>query len=317
MENLATTAKKRGSPEGKPRKQPPHPGFDFMRLPLELRRHFYGLVLPQQDVQRSSGQWANIVRTPNEFMNLLLVNKQIHDEAQRVLYGLNSFTWIVEADWHFTTTRAARGYSHIKHWQLVLRPEPERELEPHFRDGVLTSCAEIAKTPDLQTLKLVIPCLCQHVERHRHCSVGAGGRQCINVEDMHNFFVHGLAPLDQLRFKRDVQIIAAVGPPVDRPQQCQKPLCVSFVDSFESIRARLMGNSTPSRLTENQSRWLELKKWAAKVHPTCCPVNMYCPLLMALRDAWGALDARSDEDFRKMCDGLLKALRRPMSLREG
>lgn len=72
--------------------------FSFMNLPLEIRPYFYRMTLPSQDLSMRSSNCAAIHGTPNEFMNLLLVNRQISDEARQVLYGGNSFTVAVSGD---------------------------------------------------------------------------------------------------------------------------------------------------------------------------------------------------------------------------
>ncbi|KAL8769228.1 MAG: hypothetical protein Q9209_004729 [Squamulea sp. 1 TL-2023] len=353
-QNTATRVKKRGWPKGKPRKgykakQKRQPAgkqrqrFPFMSLPLELRRQVYGLVLPQQDIAKSSSLWANIVGTPNEFMNLLLVNKQISDEARSVLYGLNRFTMLItpsntlflgsfsKVDFEPSPTTLSLPY--FKHWQMSLWPELE-ENNALIRDAILTACCEIAKIPNLQTLTLSIPCLCHHFEfaALKRYSQTSRLRHGGDIEAIHDNYVCTLAPLNQLRFKGNVQIIATAKPfddgydhlnPLDLPgmdkqeehtifsrcihQQCPKPCCVSFAASFSSIRTNLIGNTTPLRLTEDQNEWLELKKRVAEIKTNAQFKSAY-ELGQALVGTWDALDSGSNEYFRKMSQNVNQIL---------
>ncbi|KAL8789304.1 MAG: hypothetical protein Q9213_001227 [Squamulea squamosa] len=360
-QNTVTRVKKRGWPKGKPRKgyiakQKGEPAsgeqqqtFPFMNLPLELRRQVYGLALPQQDIAKPSSHWANIVGTPNEFMNLLLVNKQISDEARNVLYGLNRFTMLITSSntlflgsfskVNFVPFPTTPSLPFIKHWQMSLWPEFE-DHDSRFRDGLLSACCEMARIPDLQTLTLVIPCLCHDYEYVRFCGCFQkyGLCHCLDIDDVHDNYVCTLAPLNQLRFKRNVQIVATaevlqhhddtsdavLWPGWDDKDdhitlsrcshlQCQKPVCVSFAASFSSIRANLMGNTTPLRSTEDQNEWLELKQRVAELKKSAPELKGNSKsaqeLHRALQDTWDALDSGSNEYFRKMSREVSQKLR--------
>ncbi|KAI4281667.1 MAG: hypothetical protein L6R38_003510 [Xanthoria sp. 2 TBL-2021] len=348
-------AKKRGWPKGKPRKGPNGrqvtkakkkgnqavPKFPLMKLPLELRRNIYSLVLPKEEKSRSSG-WANIVGTPNEFMNLLLVNKQVSEEARSVLYGLNTFTMVISEartlllgsyDTHdFLPLPTKPSLPFIENWQIALWPSHMRMVDrpdARFHDAVFSACSELAKTPDLKTLKLSIPCLCEHFENSLiSCSCPRVNGRCHcdrqEIEDIHDAFINILVPFNQLRFKGKVQIVATAKPPAQRwsnnalsyptrfprdlsddkrgyiqlsnlpHQQCQEPLCISFAASFDPVTTLLMGNTTPLTLTEDQVDWLDLKKRIdeEKDHPQCLAL-----LDKALPDLWEALDSGSEEYF--------------------
>ncbi|KAL8693488.1 MAG: hypothetical protein Q9224_003741, partial [Gallowayella concinna] len=321
--------KKRGWPKGKPRKahkelpkasQKPRlkkKSFPFMDLPLELRRHFYELVLPQQDVTMRSNQWAVIdfEGSPNPFMNLLLVNKKVSDEARSVLYGANRFTIVLcLADNYFLHYPTwldfgpfpeSPSLSYIKNWQIALWPRPYGGEDSQFCDAVMSACAAIKKTPDLQSLKLTIPCLCESFERlDRPCRCSTRYSQCwcLDIEGIHDMLIHGLAPLNLLRFKGQVQLVAVSGEYMEGDErskepheQCQKPHCLSFAASFDPFMATLTGNTTPISLTENQVKWLELKSRVLQVRPAIGfddrdPEDN-------LSNTWKALDSGSDIHF--------------------
>lgn len=186
-----------------------------MGLPLELRRYFYNLILPSQDVPRRSSEWANTEGTPNQCMNILLANKQISEEARSVLYGLNSFTIVVSEnatflprsrsglDFQPMLTTLSLGY--IKNWQLSVPLGRYDEHNDYVRDALLSACAQLANIPILQTLKISVPYLCGYVDRDcgyndNDCMAWRGGGadvcRCIDIEDIHEGIVYSLAPLN-------------------------------------------------------------------------------------------------------------------------
>ncbi|KAL8836984.1 MAG: hypothetical protein Q9176_005985 [Flavoplaca citrina] len=284
-----TRVKKRGWPKGKPRKGPnarvtrsstkgkaEHPIFPFMDLPLEIRREIYSLVLPEQTPGSRSNGWATMDGLPNDFMNLLAVNKQVSDEARSVLYELNTFT-IVISDTNslvlgyldkvsFKPMQSPPSLPYIKNWQIALCPEIQDLMYPEFEqfgfsDAVLSACFNLAKS------------------------------QRPSIEDIHDEFVAIFTPLNHLRFKGKVEIVTTPKPP---PQewdmihwwrndhlptagniaahtelanqahpQCQHPACLSFADSFIPIATTLMGRTTPLAFTGRHTSWFELKERAA------------------------------------------------------
>lgn len=363
-----TGVKKRGWPKGRPRKGPnapiakgkkkakgkkiakgKRPEFPFMKLLPELRCEIYSLVLPQQDSQSRSSGWLTMDETPNDFMNLLLVNKQISDEARSVLYGVNTFTMVISeyqtfflgsftGQQQFLPFLTKPSLPFIKNWQIALWPNEHHtgddinEPGPHFHDTVFSACSEIAKTQDLQKLKLSIPCLC-----NRTCEYGGYECHCRKnkiMEDTRDIFLDLFTPFNQLRFKGKVELVATpepaeqlwsdenYGTPSRFPQsddrlgytriskyshhQCQEPRCVSFAASFGPVMATLMGDTTPNRLTENQREWLDLKK---RVAETCnYPLgrgNPTVPSTIALDNLWAALDSREsryyEKEWRNVC----------------
>ncbi|KAL9629415.1 MAG: hypothetical protein Q9204_005286 [Flavoplaca sp. TL-2023a] len=349
-----TGVRKRGWPKGKLRKGPnarvtrsstkgkaEQPIFPFMDLPLEIRREIYSLVLPQQTPQSRSNGWATMDGIPNEFMNLLAVNKQVSDEARSVLYGLNTFTIVISqfrmllpgsfTELEFLPFPTRPSLPFIKNWQIALWPTYRRiadRPDARFRDAVFSACSEIAKTRDLQTLTLTIPCLCENFQprtigryaRYNKTHSYDGPEE---VEDIHDAMINYLAPFNQLRFKGKVEIITAAKPteqlwsgepfPKRFPEtnneegyiqlanhphrQCQQPLCLSFAASFTPIAALLMGDTTPVSLTEDQLEWLELKKsiHEERDHPECL-----VELENALEELWDALDSGETEYWRSV-----------------
>ncbi|KAI4188698.1 MAG: hypothetical protein L6R41_001974 [Letrouitia leprolyta] len=211
-----------------------------MKLLLELRRNIYNLVLPSQDVPLRSNEWANMDGTPNKFMNLLLVDRQICQEARSVLYGLNTST-IVISEAHsflpgrqntpvFQPVQSETSLGYVKNWQLSLplsRHAEDGEQNEEVRAAIISSCAELATILDLQSLKISILCLCQY--RSRDCEGDDScftwddadkgtGDACrrVNANDIHESIVYSLAPLNRLRFKHDLRFIAKAPQPVPR-----------------------------------------------------------------------------------------------------
>lgn len=224
----------------------------FMALPIDIRRHLYRMVLPCQDVPMGSGDWAKMTRIPNEFMNLLLTNKQVSDEARQVLYGSSSFTIAISA--HGTgflnsveLDRVFRPFKTvpplIKNWQLRVgfRSPCDMDTLDHdgrwIREGLLTVSAELAKVPDLRTLKVSIPCLC-----------GLYDYDEVSTDDVYKALAFSLEPLQQLRFQGGVRFIARVSTGVPRQDlvvfhlyssakrntQCKEPACLALASSLAS-----------------------------------------------------------------------------------
>ncbi|KAI4182386.1 MAG: hypothetical protein LQ346_006598 [Caloplaca aetnensis] len=153
--------------------RPTATGSTFLRLPLEIRQQIYHLALPSQDVPLRSRNWANIIGTPNQSMNLLTVNKQVFDEARQILYGSTAFSIIISP----TATKFLRSVEDsvwfrplppmpsircIKNWQIGLQlPGSLRSWRvPYVQEGILAASAELSQIPNLQTLKISFPCLC-------------------------------------------------------------------------------------------------------------------------------------------------------------
>ncbi|KAL8668465.1 MAG: hypothetical protein Q9168_006901 [Polycauliona sp. 1 TL-2023] len=217
------------APKGKKKAIGKQPKFPFMKLLPELRNEIYSLVLPKRITQSNSGGWVSMDDTPNEFMNLLLVNKQVSDEARTVLYGHNTFTMVATKhrtlllgsliEHNFLPFPTKPSISFIKNWQIALWPNYRNlrgKSAARFCDAVLSACSQIAKAHELQTLTLSIPCVCEHLREMRgQCNCPRGRCQCDSQEigEIHENMVALLAPFNQLRFKGKVQIVAAAQPP--------------------------------------------------------------------------------------------------------
>ncbi|KAL8879874.1 MAG: hypothetical protein Q9198_002598, partial [Flavoplaca austrocitrina] len=236
-----TGVKKRGWPKGKPRKglnarvtrsstkgEAKQPKFPFMDLPLEIRREIYSMVLPEQTPGSRSNGWATMDGLPNEFMNLLAVNKQVSDEARSVLYELHIITMVI-SDTNslllgyldkvsFKPMQSPPSLPYIKNWQIALWPEIQDLMYPEFEqfafsDVVLSACFNLAKISGLQTLKIAIPCLCDWFAEELLCVCTSGRCKHPSIEDIHDEFSAILTPLNHLRFSRSVQIVTTPKPP--------------------------------------------------------------------------------------------------------
>ncbi|KAI4169694.1 MAG: hypothetical protein LQ343_005516 [Gyalolechia ehrenbergii] len=292
--------------------------FPFMRLPPELRRHFYTIVLPQQDKPIRTSDWTDIIGLPNPFMGLLLVNKQIFNEARTVLFGLNTFTAVVSRhgtsfvhsapqDVHTYPILLPLSFTLIKNWQLSLGfGRVCRGYLYHgehiLADEVLNIAVQIATIPVLETLKVSVPCLCHKCH-------------CLQQEDMHKITMNILKPLKQLRAKGEVRFIATssrvfLAHPESRPdkvslaaeyatksesasnQQCQQLACLSFAASFNSLRAALKGDSPPLCFTPAQIWWSGLKNLMNS--PQRNQLKRRHDVRHAYDHVWLVLEAQSD-----------------------
>ncbi|KAI4125376.1 MAG: hypothetical protein LQ338_004299 [Usnochroma carphineum] len=300
--------------------------FPFLRLPAEIRRYFYALVLPNQDVGIKSGEWAgDLDGAPNPFMNLLLVNKQISDEARTVLYGSNCFTIALSEDAaRFTGYHKdaqwfrpfKQSFPYIRNWQLRLRFDPRYRLgsplilnQYYIRQRVNAAVERLAGTPDLQTLKISVPCLCKK------------GEQTSN-DTVRDSILFALEPLLPLRFLGKVRFIAAA--PTKAPcdevsmpmaalmpaanMQCQQPACVAFAASFGHITTLLQSSGPRTALTSKQESWLQLKATAYSAARGSTASVRY-----VLDNAWRAMENKSEAKFIKYCERSRKMYEEPVT----
>ncbi|KAI4137111.1 MAG: hypothetical protein L6R39_007475 [Caloplaca ligustica] len=171
----------------------------------------YRFLLPSQDVPIRSHLWANMIDVPNDSIGILRVNKQIHDEARKLLYSSTTFT-IAVRPLQFQFLRFQECWKEDllpfmglvrgpKHWQLSLRLSryPTACPELSTKDMVLALSNELVKTSDLQTLKISFPCLCG-------VAVSA---DTIGATHLHISRI--LEPLWQLRVRGEVTFVAARG----------------------------------------------------------------------------------------------------------
>ncbi|KAL8848272.1 MAG: hypothetical protein Q9221_006710 [Calogaya cf. arnoldii] len=265
--NTLTGVKKRAAKEGKAKdrgEDTSRPSFPFIKLVLELRREVYKLVLPQQESRPK--QWAKIENKSNHSTSLLLASKQVSEEAQDVLYGLNAFTlaisdtnalWLdtfTEFDLQLGPIKVPLALPHIKNWQISLWPQ-----------------IRICRFPDR-------------------------GRNRPSIEDVHNEYIDFFSPFNYLRFKCKVEIITITKPArqywddphftyaapsrfphIDNKngykilasydhQQCQSPRCLSFAASFGPFLGTFMGTTTPLAFTKSYTDWFDLKKRAHRAY---------------------------------------------------
>ncbi|KAL8923103.1 MAG: hypothetical protein Q9208_004787 [Pyrenodesmia sp. 3 TL-2023] len=277
--------------------------FPFMKLPLELRRHIYGLVLPNQKVEASSGGWAAMAGIPNESMNLLLVNKQVSDEARTVLYGRNSFTVLISVYktlvlGSFTglglkPMQTTPSLPDIKNWQLALWTYRSNVCYMQYQDAILSACAELANIPDLQSLKLSLPCLCEYAEDSVIGS-GRGSGRSGKLEDVHDMYVDILTPPNLLPFTKTVHIGTAA-----TPGRGPEPHTLAPPDFNATTRAHVSNGkydpppmNTPAGLNAKQAEWLDIKKRVHVIKP-----ELGQSMWRALGDIWEALESGSDDYF--------------------
>ncbi|KAI4178464.1 MAG: hypothetical protein LQ346_007435 [Caloplaca aetnensis] len=267
--------------------------FPLLKLPIELRNQIYELSLPHQTTSRRSSDWADITNISNKSMSLLLVSKQVSDEAQHVLYGPNTFTMVFQRQCamflgarkdalHFQPLQASPSLPLIKNWQLslgfhILYSKGGSYEKDEIADGILTASADLATIANLQSLKVSIPCLCLQPDLCFVCKGRIGpGVECIcpSLEDVNKNITKRLEPLKQLRFKSQVQFITAPAGHDETTitdlacsntnEQCQQPNCLALAASFESLRATLRGKEAPARLPPMQCTWLALKRHATQ-----------------------------------------------------
>lgn len=180
--------------------------FPFMGLPFDVRRQFYIIILPQPgNPDPLAGDWVNMVGLPNPFMNLLLANKQVNEEARMVLYGLNTFTTVICPTGRLLLRSKPEGifpnpvvlppaFTFIKGLQLSIsygnislaHDEPCRITLNHngwvVRDEIQNLASTIAKSTSLKNLKVSVPCLC------RKCS-------CNDSDQVSKVITESLQPL--------------------------------------------------------------------------------------------------------------------------
>ncbi|KAI4195289.1 MAG: hypothetical protein LQ346_003492 [Caloplaca aetnensis] len=291
----------------KARIESPSKIFPFLKLPFEIRQLIYASALPRQDIPIRSGEWVDQIEgVPNQCMNILLANKQISDEAHAVLYGSNTFTIEIEqCDTNFLHVTqqthdfipfpSMRLVHYVKNWQLDLRDfHHSQRNNGYVEEKLLAASAELALAAELQTLKIMLPCLC--------FKMGSTTPTC----DVYHQVSSALDPLRRLRFKRGVRFIAGNQYPGWASQepyaQCQKPECLGFANSFHKTRAIMEGDTVPSPFTSRQLWWFDLKEQVSKI------VASQSGLDCALSRVWrgmAAPKAEFDENV-KDCLGILR-----------
>ncbi|KAL8831996.1 MAG: hypothetical protein Q9170_005058 [Blastenia crenularia] len=316
--------------------------FAFPKLPLELLRQVYDLVLPSQDLPRRSAEWVVMDGLPCRSMGLLLANKQVSSEAKEFLYGGNTFTMVVEAPQVLLQQCSLAGLYQliedplppIKHWQINVQTSPDWGVPGECfctKESLLSVAAAMAKIPHLQSLKLSVPCLFNDTSwMCRRCH-GEVVDCCIDIDFMRKGMGMILAPMNQLRFEGEVRLIACTPlwkddgdgdkepDPGERAanQQCQIPRCVAFAASLAPFMDMLNGRTTPLSLTHNQVAYIELKKRANALHASGEASEI---ILKAVRRAWFALESGHDGYFEKMMEFAEAAMedavaKRPISIR--
>ncbi|KAL8645266.1 MAG: hypothetical protein Q9210_006804 [Variospora velana] len=342
---------------------PTDPRPSFLSLPLEIRQQIYRILLPSQDVPVRSNQWSNLIESPNDYLQLTKVNRQISDEAREVLYSSTASTVVVSDQttkflgyrdlsvcqslllYHIPRMRPVH---YMKHWQLSLLFEDygSEYREPNIEEALDLVSAELAKVPDLQTLKISVPCLCNENAMESKDLLQAAAWEHVR---------RNIEPLWPLRFNCQVTFITAqrwrpwedavkgyetanpapsilnrdawhkwrLGRPkwwypkdserVDNAiksaanKQCQEAACLDFAASFHDIKADIEGTpSPPDPLSARRKIWLALRDYAA----TWIPYHDPYVHVNALDPTWRALASASEKDFdtiARMAQEILRA----------
>ncbi|KAI4183028.1 MAG: hypothetical protein L6R41_005638 [Letrouitia leprolyta] len=302
--------------------------FPFLRLPSDIRRYSYKMVLPGPKTFAKAGGWVEFCSSPNKFLALLRVNKQISDEALQVLYSSTcstatitedvlAFREIYDDSRLFLPFRPKGTLRCMRDWQLALRFRPEYNADPipcsrlaphhdsrltiqqyYIREGVFSTAVILNRISELQTLKISFPCLCKK-------------KQDTTVDRVREAIAFANKPLQQVRFHTSVTFIAAAAitepsGPRERVKlqstsaantQCQQPACISFIQSLDAIKTKFQDDTSRTTLTARQTEWMELKLVAAAMTPDDPQV------LFALACVWFALDHKTDEEFKGALDG--------------
>ncbi|KAL8634649.1 MAG: hypothetical protein Q9228_007763, partial [Teloschistes exilis] len=195
----------------------------FLDLPFDIRHYLYRMVFPRPDISKGRGEWMEIVGRPNEYMNLLLVNRQIYEEGSAVIHDNSAFTISVSATMTFINSKHVANLispfptmaclQYIRDWQLDLQflpPYDGRYLTverlPHLdtplasdqyyiREAILAASVVLWKEcRHLETLKIRAPCLCNMFET-------------ATPQAIHKAIVFALEPLQLLRFRRSVKVM--------------------------------------------------------------------------------------------------------------
>ncbi|KAI4180768.1 MAG: hypothetical protein LQ348_005153 [Seirophora lacunosa] len=224
----------------------------FLKLPLEIRQQIYRMLVPSQDSPVRSNQWSNLVESPNDYLQLTRVNRQISDEAREVLYSCTASTIVVSdlttnflgccqfSESHtflLESVPRMRPVRYMKHWQLSILfqddgwGDSEAVIDSEIEPALRAMSTELVKVRGLQTLKISVPCLCY-------------GRESITKNILQESACErvrrNLEPLRQLRFKCKVVFITA---------QRWRPW-------EDAVKAYETANPEPSPL--NREAWL---KW--------------------------------------------------------
>ncbi|KAL8988013.1 MAG: hypothetical protein Q9177_002850 [Variospora cf. flavescens] len=338
------------------------PRPSFLSLPLEIRQQIYRILLPSQDVPVRSHQWSNLIESPDDYLQLTIVNRQISDEAREILYSSTASTVVLSDQttkflgyrdhsmcqslllYHIPRMRPVH---YMKHWQLsiLFKDYGSEYREPDIGEALDLVSAELAKVPDLQTLKISLPCLCNEK------AMGSKDLQVAAWEHVRR----SIEPLWPLRFNCQVRFITAqrwrpwenavkeyetanpapsilnraawhkwrLGRPewwypkdserVDNAiksaanKQCQEAACLDFAASFHDIKADIEGTSSaPDPLSSRRKIWLALRDYAV----TWIPYHDPYVYVNALNPTWKALASASEKDFdtiARMAQQILRA----------
>ena len=307
------------------------PQLSLFTLPLEIRHQIYGYVLPLQAASLTPISWVKTKKRLNTYMSLTLANKRVSHEVRDIFYGSTSVTIYINAMERkvaFLDSVQHLGLmlpmlfkpsvANWRHWQLYLIFPTEyenRSREWHCpfcelilgmgtldyckswnHEIILSTAGEMVKCSELETLKIILPCLCKKGHHTPDEAV---------IEAVQ--FV--LDPLARLRFKKCVTVIAAETNTFTYVhyrlygEQCTEPCCLTFARRLTSLTSYLSESTPPTELSDRELKWMALKRQAASLEWTPDLCTRLKRVWRRVIDLWGLGDFDLEsEDLRKFIE---------------
>ncbi|KAI4195280.1 MAG: hypothetical protein LQ346_003483 [Caloplaca aetnensis] len=221
----------------------------ILRLPVEIRQEIYRLFLPSQRLAIRSSSWVNIYRPSNAFVGLLGVNRQIRDEALAIVHGAVGFSAALPdypakrrsfqglSDW-LRPLPSTGSIGYTKHWELCLKPElpksPYQLLHVQVKQNIRAISVELLKVPNLQSLKVKVPCFCPYYSGIAHGYIFEDG--------VYQNAVHGLQTLQHIRVTGQVTVMTVQD--LCHDTQCQRIACLHLAAAFPDMKTTVQSRLT-------------------------------------------------------------------------
>ncbi|KAL8895897.1 MAG: hypothetical protein Q9207_007959 [Kuettlingeria erythrocarpa] len=237
----------------------------MLGLPVEIRQEIYRLLLPSQRSDPRSSSWVNIYRPSKAFVGLLGVNRQIRDEALQILHRAVGFSAVIAdhpikpqglSDW-LRPLPSTGSVRYTKHWELSLKvgtPPPPiqrfriRRFGVQVKPSIRAISVELLQVPNLQSLKVKVPCFCRNYHGH--------SQEHVFEKGIYDHVVRALQPLQHMRVTGHVTVITVRDLCLDT--QCQRNACLQLAAAFPDMKTTVQ-----SRLTT----WAELNSKASLQSP--------------------------------------------------